>query len=77
VMFGRVMWGNEILFIRQEYPLVLTFASNQQIQLVEGNRGSQPLLPMGFVLVPLASLRRDRASGCFFLTPRGGRHGRT
>ena len=28
VMFGRVMWGNEILFMRQEYPQVLTFASN-------------------------------------------------
>ena len=32
---------------------------------------------MGLALVPLASLRRDRASGCFFLTPSGGRHGRT
>ena len=32
---------------------------------------------MGFAPVPLASLRRDRAPGCFFLTPSGGRHGRT
>ena len=77
VMFGRVMWGNEILFMRQEYPQVLTFASNQQTLAALGNQRSQTLLPMGLALVPLASLRRDRASGCFFLTPSGGRHGRT
>jgi len=28
VRWGRVMWGNEILFMHQEYPQVLTFASN-------------------------------------------------
>ena len=32
VMLGRVMWGNEILFIRQEYPQVLTFASIKESQ---------------------------------------------
>ena len=77
VMFGRVMWGNEILFMHQEYPQVLTFASNEQTLPAQGNRGSHPMLPMGFAPLPLASLRRDRASGCFFSTPRGGRHGRT
>ena len=47
VMFGRVMWGNENLLMHQEYPQVLTFASNQETLLELGNRLARPCCPWG------------------------------